>query len=241
MGRRQKSLKQGRWRAFALSVLLHSGIVAAAVYGWFSWKHQPPPVTTLAIEASVVDERQLKGVAPAPKPEPPPPEPAPEPEPEPVPEDLGPPKPDPAELERKQEEERVAQEKIEQEKLEQRKESAGTSAARSGETGSRQGGGRKGRGGESCRGQESAGKEESRRGRRGQECRRGEGAAGPAKRSCGACSSRRSAATPCAAARKQISGMQPSLRASHAPGSGHPRHSPASRVSCWSARFQAAK
>ena len=39
MGRRQKSFKRGRWRAFALSVLLHSGIVAAAVYGWFSWKH----------------------------------------------------------------------------------------------------------------------------------------------------------------------------------------------------------
>jgi len=117
MGRRQKSLKQGRWRAFALSVLLHSGIVAGAVYGWFTWKHRPPPVTTLAIEASVVDERQLKGVAPAPKPEPPAPEPTPEPEP--VPEEQGPPKPDPAELERKQEEERLALEKQEQEKKEQ--------------------------------------------------------------------------------------------------------------------------
>jgi colicin import membrane protein len=120
MGRRQKTLTQGRWRAIVLSLLLHSGIVAAAVYGWFTWKHRPPPVTTLAIEATVVDERALKGVAPAPKPEPPPPEPTPEPEP--VPEEQGPPKPDPAELERKQEEERLAQEKLEQEKKAQEQE-----------------------------------------------------------------------------------------------------------------------
>ena len=33
---RQKSLTKGRWRAIALSLLLHSGIVAAAVYGWFT-------------------------------------------------------------------------------------------------------------------------------------------------------------------------------------------------------------
>ena len=119
MPRRSRTLTQGRWRAIALSLLLHSGIVVAAVYGWFTWKHKPPPVTTLAIEATVVDERQLKGVAPTPKPEPPPPEPPKEPEP--VPEEQGPPKPDPAELERKQEEERLAQEKLEQEKLEQEK------------------------------------------------------------------------------------------------------------------------
>ncbi len=75
MPRRSRTLTQGRWRAIALSLLLHSGIVVAAVYGWFTWKHRPPPVTTLAIEATVVDERQLKGVAPTPKPEPPPPEP----------------------------------------------------------------------------------------------------------------------------------------------------------------------
>jgi colicin import membrane protein len=123
MSRRQKSLTQGRWRAIALSLVLHSGIVAAAVYGWFTWKHQPPPVTTMAIEATVVDERALKGIAtpPKPEPEPPPPEPVPEPEPAPV-EEQGPPKPDPAEIERKREEERLAQEKLEQEKQAQEKE-----------------------------------------------------------------------------------------------------------------------
>jgi colicin import membrane protein len=123
MSRRQKSLTQGRWRAIALSLLLHSGIVAAAVYGWFTWKHQPPPVTTMAIEATVVDERALKGIAPPPEPEPEPPAPEPVPEPEPAPvEEQGPPKPDPAEVERKLEEERLAQEKLEQEKQAQEKE-----------------------------------------------------------------------------------------------------------------------
>jgi colicin import membrane protein len=113
---RDRSLTKGGWRAVALSLLLHTGIVAAAVYGWFSWKHRPPPPTTLAIDATVVDERALKNLpaAPAPAPEPKPVEPAPEPEPE----EQGPPKPDPAELERKQEEERLAQEKLEQEKQE---------------------------------------------------------------------------------------------------------------------------
>jgi len=102
---------KGRWRALALSVLLHAGIVVAAVYGWFTWKHRPPPPTTLAIEATVVDERALKGTPPL---TPPAPE---EPKPEPVPvEDQGPPKPDPEVIERRKEEERQQEEKLEQEK-----------------------------------------------------------------------------------------------------------------------------
>ena len=110
-----RSPTKGRWRAYALSILLHAGLVAAAVYGWFTWKHRAPPVATLAIEATVVDERVLKGIAA--KPEPPPPEPVPEPAPEPEPapvEEQGPPKPDPAELERK-EAERLAQEQQQKE------------------------------------------------------------------------------------------------------------------------------
>jgi len=124
MPRRGRPLIKGRWRAIALSILLHSGIVAGAVYGWFTWKHRPPPVETMAIEATVVDERALKGIAPPPEPkaEPPSPEPVPEPEPAPPPvpeEEQGPPKPDPAELEHQQEEERLAREKLEQQKLAQ--------------------------------------------------------------------------------------------------------------------------
>jgi len=120
---RPKSLTKGSWRAVALSVLLHAGIVAAAVYSWFSWKHRAPEVATMAIEATVVDERTLKGASTVPAPEPPPPESVPEPTPpEPAPvEEQGPPKPDPAEIERKQEEERLAAEKLEQQKREQAK------------------------------------------------------------------------------------------------------------------------
>jgi colicin import membrane protein len=114
-----KSGTKGGWRALALSILLHSAIVAAAVYGWFTWKHRSPPTETMAIEATVVDERALKGVAPKPEPAPPePPPPEPTPEPAPV-EELGPPKPDPAEVERK-EQERLAAEKLAQEKQEKK-------------------------------------------------------------------------------------------------------------------------
>lgn len=118
-----KKLSKGGWRAVALSILLHSAIVGAAVYGWFTWKHRPPPTEALAIEGTVVDERALKNIAPPPKPAPPEPTPpVPEPTPEPVPEpepveEQGPPKPDPAEIQRK-EEERLAREKETQEKEE---------------------------------------------------------------------------------------------------------------------------
>ena len=106
-----KSVTRGGWRAIALSVLLHSAIIGGAVYGWFTWKHRPPPVETLAIEATVVDERALKGLEQKPAP----PEPAPVIE-TPPPEEQGPPKPDTAELERK-EAERLEKEKTEQERL----------------------------------------------------------------------------------------------------------------------------
>jgi colicin import membrane protein len=114
----KKSHTRGRWRAVALSLLVHALIVAAAVLGWFTWKHEPPTPDTMAIEATVVDERALKGIAPAPKPAPlpePAPEPVAEPEP-PPPEEQGPPAPDPAEIEKRKEEERLAAEKAEQEK-----------------------------------------------------------------------------------------------------------------------------
>jgi len=120
-----KKLTQFRWRGYALSILLHSALVAAAVYGWFTWKHRAPDVDTLAIEGSVVDERVLKSIAAmpeAPPEKPPEPEPAPvpEPEPEPVPvEEQGPPAPDPAELQRK-EEERLELEKKQKEEQEQK-------------------------------------------------------------------------------------------------------------------------
>jgi colicin import membrane protein len=115
---RQKSLTRGRWRAFALSFLLHAAIVASAVLAWKYWKRTPPPIETMAVEGTLVDESELKGSKPAPLPEPTPPPPEPEPLPAPEPEEQGPPKPDPAEIERRQEEEKQAQEKIEQQKRE---------------------------------------------------------------------------------------------------------------------------
>jgi outer membrane biosynthesis protein TonB len=111
---RQKSLTRGRWSSIALSFLLHSAIVVSAVVAWKYWKRTPPPVETVAIEGTLVDESALKGARPAPPPEP-------EPLPTPEPEEQGPPKPDPAEIERRQEEDRKAQEKVEQDKLEQQK------------------------------------------------------------------------------------------------------------------------
>jgi len=116
---RQKIPQRGGWRAFALSLLVHALIVSAAVFGWFTWKRSSPPMEVLPVEGTLVDERALRGLSSPPKPQPPPPEVQPEPEPAPV-EEQGPPKPDPAQIER-QEEERVAQEKLAQEKAEQRK------------------------------------------------------------------------------------------------------------------------
>jgi len=121
---RQKSLTRGRWRALALSFLLHSAIVAAAVLAWKYWKHPPPPIETAGIDATVVDESVLKGAKapPLPEPQPTPPPPEPEPVPVPEPEEQGPPKPDPAEVERRQQEEQQAAEKREQqEKADQQK------------------------------------------------------------------------------------------------------------------------
>jgi colicin import membrane protein len=121
---------QGGWRAIALSLLVHGLIIAAAVLGWFTWKHEPPPPETVAVQGTLVDPRELKGIDKLPEaaPEPPvetaPPEPEPEVQP-PPPEEQGPPAPDPEELKRKEEErlavEREAAEKAEQQKQEQQR------------------------------------------------------------------------------------------------------------------------
>jgi colicin import membrane protein len=92
-----------RWISIGMSVLLHGTLVGLLVFGWWTY-HQKTKVVTpsLAIEATVVDSRSVKGAAaptPAPQP-PPPPTPAPQPEPQPPPpvEQNGPPEPTPDEL-----------------------------------------------------------------------------------------------------------------------------------------------
>ena len=82
-----------RWVSIVLSVLLHGTLVAALVYGFWTYRQSRPPTPTLAIEATVVDSRTLNGAARTP-PEPAPK--APPPAPEPV-EPTGPPEPTPAE------------------------------------------------------------------------------------------------------------------------------------------------
>lgn len=118
-----------RWVSIALSVLLHGALLAALVYGWMMFR-RPPPKPTLAIEATVVDARALRGaVRPPPEPRPPAaPEPSSPPPPTPPPQEpLGPPPPTPEELAHREEqrqqaeaavaeERRVAQERAAEEK-----------------------------------------------------------------------------------------------------------------------------
>ena len=82
-----------RWVSIVLSVLLHGGLVAALAYGWWIFRQKTPPTPTLAIEATVVDAKSVRGanipapVEPAPpppaQPTPPPPETQPQEEPQP--------------------------------------------------------------------------------------------------------------------------------------------------------------
>ncbi|MEN9527458.1 MAG: hypothetical protein RLY56_1409 [Pseudomonadota bacterium] len=90
----------GRWRPFILSALLHGALVAIMfVGGWWVTSDSTPPLPTLAIEATVVDAREIGGLplsrpAPSAPPTAPIREPEPEPEPEPPKSESEPPKPD---------------------------------------------------------------------------------------------------------------------------------------------------
>ena len=82
-----------RWVSIGLSVLLHGALLAALVYGWLLYRQPPRPAPTLAIEATVVDARAVRGVPRPAPPQPPPPAP-----PAPPTESEGPPQPTAAEL-----------------------------------------------------------------------------------------------------------------------------------------------
>ena len=95
-----------RWVSIALSVLLHGALLAALVYGWLMFRRPPPPAPTLAIEATVVDARAVRGaVKPPPQPAPPA-APAPTEQPQ---EPLGPPPPTPEERARREQERQQAE------------------------------------------------------------------------------------------------------------------------------------
>ena len=91
-----------RWVSIVLSVLLHGTLVAALVYGFWTYHKSQPPTPTLAIEGTVVDSRTVNAAVSKtpPAPQPPAPEPTPTPAPpapEPV-EPTGPPEPTAEEL-----------------------------------------------------------------------------------------------------------------------------------------------
>lgn len=93
-----------RWISIALSLLLHAAILGALVYGWLLFRQPPRPAPTLAIEATVVDARTLKGTQ-RPAPQPPVPQAVPDPQPEPE----GPPPPTQEELAHREEQRQEAQ------------------------------------------------------------------------------------------------------------------------------------
>lgn len=95
--------------SIALSVLLHGALVAALVYGWLLFRRPPQPRPTLAIEATVVDARAVRG-ATQPPPQPAPPQPAQPETPAPAPEEpSGPPPPTPEELAQREQERKQAE------------------------------------------------------------------------------------------------------------------------------------
>jgi len=81
-----------------MSVLLHGALIGVLVYGYLQFRRPPPPVTALAIDATVVSQSTLDAARrPAPStPAPPAPAPAPAPTPPPEVEQVPPPPPDPA-------------------------------------------------------------------------------------------------------------------------------------------------
>ena len=96
-----------RWVSIVLSVLLHGALLAALVYGWLLYRRPPRPAPTLAIEATVVDARAVRGATQ------PPPQPQAAPaaarQPQPV-ESLGPPQPTPEELAEREQQRKQAEE-----------------------------------------------------------------------------------------------------------------------------------
>ena len=109
-----------RWISIGLSVLLHGALLAALVYGWMMFRPPPPPQPTLAIEATVVDARAVRGALKPPPPQPAPPPVAPAPAPE-TQEPTGPPQPTPEELAQREQQRQQEQAAAEQHRLAEQK------------------------------------------------------------------------------------------------------------------------
>ena len=111
--------KSDRWISLTQSVLLHGVVIGGLAYGFYAYKKdaKPPPPVTLAIEGTIVGEKDLGPVQPKAEPLPVPPEPAPEPEPPPPPEDQGPPSPSPEEIQQREREEQAEKQRVEDERI----------------------------------------------------------------------------------------------------------------------------
>ena len=79
-----------------MSVLLHGALVGVLVYGFVQFRKPPPPLSALAIDATVVSQATLDAARRAAPPTPAPPTPTATPEPAPQPDESVPPPPDPA-------------------------------------------------------------------------------------------------------------------------------------------------
>lgn len=58
------AIRRGFWRehavALTVSIILHVGLAAAIVYGWWKYHNRPQPPQPLPIQATVVDESAIK-------------------------------------------------------------------------------------------------------------------------------------------------------------------------------------
>lgn len=84
-----------RWLSIGMSVLLHGSLIALLALGWWHFREQAAPPSSVPINATVVDARTLKGVGTAPTPAVKPKAPPPQPE---VTQPEGPPPPTPDEI-----------------------------------------------------------------------------------------------------------------------------------------------
>lgn len=87
-----------RWLSIGMSVLLHGSLIALLAFGWWHFREQAPPPSTVPINATVVDARTLKGVGTAPAPAVKPKQAPPAQTPPPVTQPEGPPPPTPDEI-----------------------------------------------------------------------------------------------------------------------------------------------
>jgi colicin import membrane protein len=83
-----------RWLSIGMSVLLHGSLIALLALGWWHFREQAAPPSSVPINATVVDARTLKGVGTAPTPAVKPKQTPPAPTPPPVAEGPPPPSPD---------------------------------------------------------------------------------------------------------------------------------------------------